>query len=201
MAAGDPIVLSSWRELPPPQRLLTHCGSGLRARGKGKRAQKMGCTWPVLWPHLWLCESLLWARDLRAPFSLWWTLYHYSPSLSHLYQSHSLPQLPGKVREGFLGAYSHTDQGLDWMWFLRDRPGNQKKTGLRVCGTAIFRELTDYTGSRASSRTLRRGLGGRGCCEVTSITDACGRFHLFMPKYTYSQFNLVRTLWVFRFED
>lgn len=161
---GDPTVFSSRKASSPeaPDPLLVRFDG---VEKEEKKAGKIGCSWLLLLPHF-----LLWTtRDLRASFSLWWTLYHYLSSLPHLDQSHSLPQLPGKIREEFFtfGSSVHSNQGLSTTVM-------PQRQAWELC----FVER-QHSRSRTSMGTLRRlDLGGwkraTECCKVIGIIGLCG---------------------------
>ena len=147
------------------QSLLTHCGSGLRVQGMREKRQGR-------WATLGLSSDPIFdsvktfsrpPRDVRAPFSLWWTLYHYLPSLPHFDQSHSLPQLPGENEREVLifGAYVHTDQGLGTNAVAQRQAKEWEEGRPESCALWNSNSLSWQTGRRASNGTLRRlGVGG-----------------------------------------
>ena len=63
------------------QGLLTHRGSGLKAQGMRRKGKEDGLHLTVFWLHLWLWKPSLDHPGTSGPCSVWWTVYHYFPSL------------------------------------------------------------------------------------------------------------------------
>lgn len=137
---SDPTVLRSWRGSSP--RGFWPVWVRFEGTGKeGKRTWKMSCAWPLQRRH-----HQLWKLTLYHPEKKERTLQplmNFIPLLAFPFPPWSVTLLspsPRKSERGLLvfGACCYTDQGLGTMWFLRCRPGGERRQAWAgPCGTVV----------------------------------------------------------------